>query len=110
MASASFHHLTQLQCCPSRESDEWTEPLHTVLRGLQYNVRELLFTDWHLASGNYDWRDELLEQLKPPDPIEVEGTATIEEADGEAYWVSLQVAGRSPMACYINSRLVSPPL
>ncbi|KAG9045288.1 hypothetical protein FS837_006553 [Tulasnella sp. UAMH 9824] len=57
------------------DADYWGSPLIQVVDSLRHNA-ELLSTDWHLASGGFDWREEFLEQFDPPDAYEVEEFAT----------------------------------
>ncbi|KAG8910007.1 hypothetical protein FRC00_009026, partial [Tulasnella sp. 408] len=57
------------------DADYWGSPVIQVVDSLRH-IPELLTTDWHLAGGGFDWREEFLEQFDPPDPYEVEEFAT----------------------------------
>lgn len=52
-----------------------------MIDSLRHNGQSLLFTDWHLAAGSYDWREEYLEQFDPPGPYEVEEFLTAVEVE-----------------------------
>ncbi|KAG8945781.1 hypothetical protein FRC04_000547 [Tulasnella sp. 424] len=63
------------------DADYWGSPLIQVIDSLRHNAHNLLFTDWHLAAGGYDWREEYLEQFDPPDPYEVEEFANVVDVE-----------------------------
>lgn len=52
-----------------------------MIDSLRHDAHNLLFTDWHLAAGGYDWREEYLEQFDPPDPYEVEEFANVVDVE-----------------------------